>query len=83
MLLLPSLLFSSQEMSVRAKKMECHAYVCDSTATCRRLSLSVALAFKEYAATLGGKPYKFHVDLRPATEIMEDLGNTDDAEADA
>ena len=39
-------IFPLQEMSWRAKKMEVHAYVCDSTATCRRLSLSVALAFK-------------------------------------
>ena len=60
--------------------MEVHAYVCDSTATCRRLSLSVALAFKEYATTLGGQPYKFHVDLRPPTELEKDLEN---AEADA
>ena len=67
-------------MSWRAKKMEVHAYVCDSTATCRRLSLSVALAFKEYAATLGGQPYKFHVDLRPPMELEKDLEN---AEADA
>lgn len=72
-------------MSWRAKKMECHAYVCDSTATCRRLSLSVALAFKEYAATLGGKPYKFHVDLRPSTELQMDLSSkeVDEEEAEA
>ncbi|KAK2143392.1 hypothetical protein LSH36_845g02110 [Paralvinella palmiformis] len=60
-----------REMSSKSRNLECHVYVCDSTANCRRLSLSVALAFKEYSKNLDGKPYKFQVDLRSGEETVE------------
>jgi len=48
----------------------------------------MALAFKEYARTLQGKPYKFKVDLRAPGEVERDLksqdakdGTQDDCEA--
>ena len=62
-----------REMSSKSRKLECHAYVCDATANCRRLSLSVALAFKEYSKTLDGKPFKFKVDLRSSEELQQEL----------
>lgn len=66
-----------REMSSRSKKTECHAYVCDSTVTARKLALSLSLAFKEYAKTLDGNSYRFQVDLRSAQELEEDLQTTD------
>ena len=65
-----------REMSSKSRDLECHVYVCDSTANCRRLSLSVALAFKEYSKNLQGKPYKFQVDLR-AGEQNPETGDED------
>ena len=62
-----------REMSSRSRKLECHAYLCESSVTCRKLALSVALAFQQYAKTLEGKPHKFQVDLRPSAEISHDL----------
>ena len=52
-----------RELSSKKKKTECHAYICDRSATTRRLALSLALAFKEYANKLKGKPHKFKVEL--------------------
>lgn len=62
-----------REISSRNKQLECHSYVCDSTITARKLALSMSLAFKEYASSLKGKPYRFQVDLRPTKELEEDL----------
>lgn len=53
-----------REMSSRARKLECHAYMCESSVTARKLALSMALAFEQYAKTLEGKPHKFQVALR-------------------
>ena len=57
-----------REMARHAKKMECHAFVCNASATARKLALSVALAFEKYAEKLKGRPYKFEVDLHSQTE---------------
>lgn len=51
-------------MARHAKKMECHAFVCNCSATAKKLALSVALAFERYAESLRGKPYRFEVDLK-------------------
>ena len=65
-----------REMSSKTRKLECHAYLCDSSVTCRKLALSVAMSFQLYAKTLQGKPHKFQVDLRPRAEIGHDLASS-------
>ena len=66
-----------RELSWRQKTLECLAYVLDGSLSARRLALSVALAFKQYAKTLEGKPYKFQVDLRPPHELEKELDKKD------
>ncbi len=73
-----------REMSWKAKKMECHAYICDSPLTSKKLSLSVALAFKVYASTLEGKSLKFGIDLTSQQEVIANkVKRTEDDECDA
>lgn len=67
-----------REMSYKAKKMECHAYVCPSTLNARKMSLSVALAFKEYAKSLNGKQFRFQVELCEQPAIDESLPSQDE-----
>ena len=68
-------------MSFSIQMLECHALLCDSVVTARKLALSMALAFKEYARTLQGKPYKFKVDLRAPAEVEKDLKEDDKPES--
>ena len=62
-----------KEMSFRNRLTECHAYLCDSAITARKLALSISKAFRDYAKDLKGKPFKFQVDLRSTQELEEDL----------
>jgi hypothetical protein len=57
------------ELTPKTQKVECHAYVCDSAVTARRLTLSVAKAFQIYAGNLDGNKFEFKVDLRTPDEI--------------
>ena len=68
-----------KEMSSEEKVLECHAYVCDSAVTSRRLALSLALAFQEFAEKIKGKNYRFQVDLRNRKQLNDELleGQTD------
>lgn len=72
-----------RELSSRARSTECHAFLSDSTATARKMALSVALAFRAYEQRLQGKPYKFAVDLRPPAELASDLRTSDASPAAA
>ncbi|XP_064644381.1 uncharacterized protein LOC135498136 [Lineus longissimus] len=60
------------EVTSNTQKVECHAYVCDSAATARKLTLSVAKAFQLYAGKLGGGRFEFKVDLRTPDEIKRE-----------
>jgi hypothetical protein len=62
-----------REMSSRSRSAECHAYLCDSPQTARRISLSMSLAFRTYAKQLDGKPFKFQVDLRQTAELKAEF----------
>ena len=57
-----------RELSARTRKLECHAYLCDSSRSCRRLALAVALAFEQYGKKLEGKPHKFQIQLQQEAE---------------
>ena len=57
------------ELSSRARSTECHAYLCDTPLSARKLALSVALAFRLYERSLAGKTFRFTVDLRSAEEL--------------
>lgn len=61
-----------KEMSSKVKKTECHAYVCDSPISARRMALSLALGFKEYKKNLNGKHHNFHVQLKDKDEEKEE-----------
>ena len=71
-----------KEMSSESRKMECHAYVCDSPTTARKIALSVALAFEEYARSLKGQPHRFKVDLLPKEETKEEPSKEEEEECD-
>lgn len=58
-----------RELSSRGRSTECHAYLCDSPVSARKLALSVALAFRLYERSLAGKPFRFVVDLRSPEEL--------------
>ena len=58
-----------RELSSRGRSTECHAYLCDSPLSARKLALSVALAFRLYERSLAGKPFRFTVDLRSPDEL--------------
>lgn len=60
------------ELTPKAQKVECHAYVCDSATTARKLTLSVAKAFQVYSEKLGGERFEFKVDLRTPDEIKRE-----------
>lgn len=61
------------ELSSRTKKMECHAYLCDSDANARKMALSLGAAFELYKGKLAqdGKAHNFQVELRPPDELAE------------
>jgi len=58
-----------RELSSRGRLTECHAYLCDSAVSARKLALSVALAFRLYERSLAGKPFRFTVDLRSPEQL--------------
>lgn len=70
------------QLSSRAKETECHAYLCDSAANCRRMALSLGASFSVYKQKLAsqGKAHNFQVELRPPDELAGEFGK-DDCEA--
>jgi len=52
-----------KEMSSQTKKLEVHAYACDSARTARNLAAALAQAFQIYSEKLQGGAYKFTVEL--------------------
>lgn len=67
------------ELSSRARATECHAYLCDSPVSARKLALSVALAFRLYERSLAGKTFRFTVDLRSAEEMARDKSSSSES----
>ncbi|XP_060079065.1 uncharacterized protein LOC132558515 [Ylistrum balloti] len=61
------------ELSSRTKTTECHAVLCDSEATARKMALSLAASFNVYKKKLSkeGKPNNFKVELRLPEELAE------------
>lgn len=61
------------ELSSRSKKMECHAYLCDSSTNARKMALSLGASFQLYKTKLAkeGKAHNFQVELRPPDELVE------------
>lgn len=61
------------ELSSRTKKMECHVYLCDSSASARKMALSLGASFHLYKTKLAkeGKAHNFQVELRPPDELSE------------
>ncbi|XP_033728369.1 uncharacterized protein LOC117317625 [Pecten maximus] len=61
------------ELSSRAKTTECHAVLCDSDVTARKMALSLAASFHVYKKKLSkeGKPNNFKVELRLPDELAE------------
>ncbi|XP_048779977.1 uncharacterized protein LOC125683166 [Ostrea edulis] len=63
-------------LSSRSKETECHAYLCDSTANCRRMALALGVSFNVYRQKLAsqGKSHNFQVELRPPDELADEFG---------
>ncbi|XP_014669808.1 PREDICTED: uncharacterized protein LOC106810851 [Priapulus caudatus] len=69
-------------------KFECHAYVCSSRASARRLAFSLALAFKEFGKQCASKKSsrvtkKFAIDLRSPEEIENDMAANQELDSEA
>ena len=62
-----------RELSSRTKTTECHAYLCDSSLSARKLALSLGAAFRLYSQKLQseGKFHNFQVELRPPDELAD------------
>jgi len=66
-----------------ALPFRCHAFVCDSRQTARKLTYSLATAFEIFSKKVAcgkisaPKPKKFAIDLRPAEEIEAELGDSE------
>jgi len=64
---------------------QCHAYVCESRNSARKLTFALANAFQVFSQRIKSsqkrKPAKFAIDLRSAEEMEEDLKNELDSEA--
>lgn len=63
------------ELSSRQKKMECHAFLADSTQSARKMALALGACFQVYKKKLNaqGKFHNFQVELRPPDELATDL----------
>jgi len=64
-----------KQMSSRSKDMkhECHAVLCDSSTSARKMALSLGASFGVYKKKLNkeGKTHNFTVELRPPDELAE------------
>lgn len=66
-----------------ALPFRCHAFVCDSRQTARRLTYSLASAFEIFSKKVAAgkisapKPKKFAIDLRPSEEIEAELQDSE------
>ncbi|KAK2720698.1 uncharacterized protein LOC136036501 [Artemia franciscana] len=66
---------------------ECHAFVCDSRISAKRLTFALATSFQAYSRTVATKgekvkPKKFAIDLRPPEVIANEMeGDEEDSEA--
>ena len=71
-----------KEMSWKGKKMECHAYLCDSSLSARKMALSVAVAFKAYTKVVeGNSSFRFKLDLEKQNKIKEEPTAVSECEA--
>jgi hypothetical protein len=63
-------------LSSRTKETECHAYLCDSTANCRKMALALGVSFNVHRQKLAtqGKSHNFQVELRPPDELADEFG---------
>lgn len=72
-----------------ASRFECHAYVCTSRASARRLAFSLALAFKEFGRLCANKKMdkvpeqSFAIDLRSPEEIENDMAANQELDSEA
>ncbi len=55
--------------SCSQNSFECHAFVCDSRQSARKLTYSLATAFQEYSKQLRQTRKQFAIDLRTPEEI--------------
>ncbi|KAI8767529.1 CAunnamed protein product [Biomphalaria glabrata] len=64
-----------RELSSRSRVATCHAFLCDSAHSCRKLAVSLGAAFSIYAKQLSadGKSHNFQVELRPPDELADKL----------
>jgi len=78
----------AKEGSGDSLPFRCHAFVCDSRTTARRLTYSLASAFEVFSkkvtagSAIAPKPKKFAIDLRTPEE-MEAANEVDDGETEA
>lgn len=66
-------------LSWQSRSATCHAFLCDSGQTGRKMALSLGLAFSTYAKKLksDGKSHNFQVELRPPDELADGLSECD------
>lgn len=70
--------------SVRKHPFECHAFVCESRQSARRLTFALANAFQIFSRTVKNNQKKrgnFAIDLRPPEQIEKEYRNQLDSEA--
>ncbi|KAH9524415.1 hypothetical protein Btru_054473 [Bulinus truncatus] len=62
-------------LSSRSRSATCHAFLCDSAHSCRKLALSLGASFSLYAKHLkaDGKSHNFQIELRPPDELADKL----------
>lgn len=81
-----------QQQQPPAAPFDCHAFVCDSKQSARRLTFALAKAFQDFsqqnkaASSEGQKvrkanPRQFAIDLRSPEEIEQELKDMGDSEA--
>lgn len=65
------------ELGVRKKKSECHAFIADSSQNARKMALALGACFSVYKKKLAseGKAHNFQVELRPPDELAGELQN--------
>lgn len=73
-----------KELSSRAKVAECHAFLCDSPVSARKLTISLGAAFRLRMRKLrseGKDKSQFLVELRTPEELESSLASEDDCDA--
>lgn len=70
---------------IKEHPFSCHAFVCDSRETARRLTFALAAAFKIFSNTMEAKALQrdrmnFAIDLRPVDRLQAELEESEDSE---